>query len=98
LPPEKPHRQKTFVCHRQRNFVNARSYFIACRRCRGLNGEPDIVGRYRPRRQLAHLSNDRYGTTIDYPASFQPQPPPDNDDGRRFESADGADFAVCNGQ
>ena len=38
--------------------------------------------------------NDRYGTTIDYPASFQPQPRPDNDDGRRFESADGADFAV----
>ena len=38
--------------------------------------------------------NDRYGTTIDYPASFKPLPPPDNDDGRKFESADGADFAV----
>jgi hypothetical protein len=38
--------------------------------------------------------NDRYGTTIDYPASFQPQPPPDNDDGRAFKSADGAGFAV----
>jgi len=38
--------------------------------------------------------NDRYGTTIDYPASFKPLPPPDNDDGRKFESADGASFAV----
>jgi len=38
--------------------------------------------------------NDRYGTTIDYPASFKPLPPPDNDDGRKFESADGANFSV----
>ncbi|HTZ02657.1 MAG TPA: hypothetical protein VMC05_10020 [Xanthobacteraceae bacterium] len=38
--------------------------------------------------------NDRYGTTIDYPAVFKMQPPPDADDGRRFESADGASFAV----
>jgi hypothetical protein len=36
--------------------------------------------------------NDRYGTTIDYPSTFKPQPPPDNDDGRVFKSADGADF------
>jgi len=38
--------------------------------------------------------NDRYGTTINYPDSFKPEPPPDNDDGRRFKSADGAEFAV----
>jgi hypothetical protein len=38
--------------------------------------------------------NDRYGTTIDYPGAFQPQPPPDDDDGRQFKSADGADFSV----
>ena len=38
--------------------------------------------------------NDRYGTTIDYPASFKPQPPPDADDGRVFKSADGANFIV----
>jgi hypothetical protein len=38
--------------------------------------------------------NDRYGTTIEYPPSFQPQPPPDNDDGRAFKSADGAEFSV----
>ena len=38
--------------------------------------------------------NDRYGTTIDYPNSFKAEPPPDNDDGRRFKSADGAEFAV----
>jgi hypothetical protein len=38
--------------------------------------------------------NDRYGTTIDYPDSFKAEPPPDNDDGGRFKSADGAEFAV----
>lgn len=38
--------------------------------------------------------NDRYGTTIDYPDSFKMQPPPDNDDGRAFKSADGAGFSV----
>ena len=38
--------------------------------------------------------NDRYGTTIDYPDSFKPQPPPDSDDGRAFKSADGANFIV----
>ena len=38
--------------------------------------------------------NDRYGTTIDYPDFFKPGPPPDNDDGRRFKSADRAEFAV----
>ena len=38
--------------------------------------------------------NDRYGTTIDYPGLFKAEPPPDNDDGRRFKSADGAEFAV----
>jgi hypothetical protein len=38
--------------------------------------------------------NDRYGTSIDYPDLFRPQPPPDANDGRAFKSADGADFAV----
>ena len=38
--------------------------------------------------------NDRYGTAIDYPDRFIPQPPPDNDDGRAFKSADGGDFTV----
>jgi hypothetical protein len=38
--------------------------------------------------------NDRYGTTVDYPDIFKPGPPPDSDDGRKFKSADGADFAV----
>jgi hypothetical protein len=38
--------------------------------------------------------NDRYGTTIDYPSIFKPLRPPDNDDGRKFESADGAYFMV----
>jgi hypothetical protein len=38
--------------------------------------------------------NDRYGTTIGYPDFFKPGPPPDNDDGLKFTSADGADFSV----
>jgi len=38
--------------------------------------------------------NDRYGTTIDYPDIFKPQPPPDSNDGREFKSADSADFNV----
>jgi hypothetical protein len=38
--------------------------------------------------------NDRYGTTIDYPDSFKPEPPPDDDDGRAFKSSDGASFSV----
>ena len=38
--------------------------------------------------------NDRYGTTIDYPGSFKPQPAPDSDDGRAFKTADGANFIV----
>jgi hypothetical protein len=38
--------------------------------------------------------NDRYGTTIDYPGSFKPQPEPDSDDGRAFKSAEGAKFLV----
>jgi len=38
--------------------------------------------------------NDRYGTTIDYPGRFKPEPPPDSDDGRKFKSADGAVFTV----
>ncbi len=39
--------------------------------------------------------NNRYGTTIDYPDIFKPQRSPDNDDGRDFKSADGADFWVA---
>ena len=39
--------------------------------------------------------NDRYGTTIDYPDFFKPQPPPDADDGRRFRSGDGAGIWVA---
>ena len=38
--------------------------------------------------------NDRYGTTIEYPSTFRPQPPPDADDGRAFKSADGGEFSV----
>ena len=38
--------------------------------------------------------NDRYGTTIDYPPVFKMQRPPDDDDGREFKSADGAEFTV----
>lgn len=43
--------------------------------------------------------NDRFGTRIDYPASlFRMLPPPENDDGRTFESRDGkARFLVFGG-
>jgi hypothetical protein len=34
--------------------------------------------------------NDRFGTAVDVPTDvFRPQPPPENGDGRRFETADG---------
>lgn len=39
-------------------------------------------------------SNDRYGTTIDYPDRFVAQPPPDADDGLKFKSNDGAEFSI----
>jgi hypothetical protein len=38
--------------------------------------------------------NDRYGTTVDYPDMFEPQPPPDADDGLAFKSKDGAELDV----
>jgi hypothetical protein len=38
--------------------------------------------------------NERYGTTIDYPAIFKPGTPPDNGDGLKFTSSDGAAFSV----
>ncbi len=38
--------------------------------------------------------NDCHGTTIDYPALFKAQPPPINNDGRAFKSADGAAYSV----
>jgi hypothetical protein len=39
--------------------------------------------------------NDRYGTTISYPAPrFAMQPPPANDDGRTLIAADGAEILV----
>lgn len=44
--------------------------------------------------QWLTYQNDRYGTTIDYPAQFKAEPPPGADDGRTFTSADGAKFSV----
>jgi hypothetical protein len=38
--------------------------------------------------------NERYGTTIDYPDIFKAGPPPANNDGLAFKSADGAAFSV----
>jgi len=35
-------------------------------------------------------TNDRFSFSIDYPASFKMQPPPENEDGRTFKSKDGA--------
>jgi hypothetical protein len=42
--------------------------------------------------------NDRYGTSVSYPADvFAMQPPPDNDDGRTLLAADGAKILVFGG-
>lgn len=38
--------------------------------------------------------NERFGTTIEYPDIFKPQPPPVDGDGLDFKTADGADLAV----
>jgi hypothetical protein len=35
------------------------------------------------------FSNDRYGFSVDIPASFKTLPPPENDDGLTFNSPDG---------
>lgn len=44
-----------------------------------------------PTENWAFYQNARFGTTIAYPAGrFIAQPPPENDDGRRFVSPDGA--------
>lgn len=41
-------------------------------------------------------ANARYGTVIDYPADhFQPNPPPENGDGRSFSGADGVSSFVA---
>lgn len=42
--------------------------------------------------------NDRFGTSLSYPADiFVLQPPPDNDDGRTLVAADGAKILVFGG-
>ncbi len=42
--------------------------------------------------------NDRFGTSLSYPADvFAVQPPPDNDDGRTLVAADGAKILVFGG-
>jgi hypothetical protein len=39
--------------------------------------------------------NERFGTTIEYPSDkFIPQPPPENGDGLRFITTDGAEFTI----
>jgi hypothetical protein len=40
--------------------------------------------------------DERFGTTIEYPSDkFIPQPPPENGDGLRFITTDGAEFTVA---
>ena len=38
--------------------------------------------------------NDRFGTTIEFPARFRPGRPPDNNDGLSFSAPDGATLSV----
>jgi hypothetical protein len=47
-----------------------------------------------PREVWKTYFNDRYGTSIAYPARFKPGPPPDNNDGQSFTADDGAQLAV----
>jgi len=48
-----------------------------------------------PKREIwKTFFNDRFGTTIEYPARFKPRRPPDNTDGQSFEADDGAELAV----
>jgi len=43
-------------------------------------------------------ANDRFGTSLSYPADvFDMQPPPENDDGRMLVAADGAKILVFGG-
>ena len=42
----------------------------------------------------ATYRNDRFGTTIEYPARFRPGRPPENNDGLSFEATDGATLSV----
>lgn len=39
--------------------------------------------------EWTRFSNDRYGFSVDIPATFKALPPPENDDGRMFTSPDG---------
>jgi hypothetical protein len=41
--------------------------------------------------------NDRFGVTADYPADWKMAPPPENNDGRIFESPDGTAQVIING-
>ncbi len=43
---------------------------------------------------VLHYANERYGFSIDYPARFRPDPPPENGDGLHFTTPDGAEFTV----
>jgi len=42
----------------------------------------------------ATYRNDRFGTTIEYPARFRPGRPPENNDGLSFVATDGATLSV----
>jgi serine/threonine-protein kinase len=67
-----------------------RKFLWACAVCVGLSV---FVAPAKADKWLTYR-NDRYGTTIDYPDQFKPEPPPDADDGRKFKDVQGAEFAV----
>jgi hypothetical protein len=56
--------------------------------------EPFVIAAPARADQWLTYHNDRYGTTIDYPDQFKPEPPPDADDGLRFKDVQGVEFAV----
>jgi hypothetical protein len=51
----------------------------------------------RRRRRPGKPTNERFGTTIEYPDRFRPGRPPANGDGLAFSSGDGAKFSVFGG-
>src|SRR5215469_14347339 len=57
----------------------------------GAVGLPAFAAAARADRWLIY-QNDRYGTTFDYPDRFRAEPPPGNDDGRKFSSTDVAEY------
>jgi hypothetical protein len=72
--------------------LTRRKYLLACAALAAV--AMAAFAPYAEAAQWLTYQNDRYGTTIDYPNQFKAEPPAGSDDGRKFTSADGAEFSV----